>query len=103
MISEITYIVAAAMAMLAIAVAGIATDKHFVVIMLAIELVLASSTVLLVAFFAYNSVPNPGALVMLISIWGVAAVEVITLITFYIYMKYRDIGFDVTKLSRMKW
>lgn len=100
---EIVIVAAAGMAMLGIAFAGIATDKHFIVIMLAIELILASSTILLVLFFSSNATPNPDALAMLVSIWAVAAVEIITLITFYVYMKYRDIGFDVTKLSKLKW
>ncbi len=100
---DLIYIVATSLALVGIAFAGIATDRHFILIMLAIELIFVASSILLVGYFAYNQVSNPGALIMLIGIWGVAAVEIITLITFYIYMKHRGIDFDVTKLSKMKW
>jgi hypothetical protein len=40
---------------------------------------------------------------MFIAIWAVAAVEVITLVTFYVYMKSRGFNFDVSKLSKLKW
>ena len=62
-----------------------------------------ASAIALVSFFSYGAVPNQGAIVMLISIWAVAAAEIITLVTFYVYMKSRRIDFDVTRLSRMKW
>lgn len=97
------YVFALALVLIGIALAGISTDKHFVVILLGVELMLVASTIALVGFFDYSSVQNPGAVVMLISIWAVAAVEIITLVTFYIYMKFRGADFDVTRLSRMKW
>ena len=97
------YFFALGMALVGIAFAGIASDKHFVIILLGIELILVASTILLVTFFEYSSTPNPGALIMLVSIWAVAAVEIITLITFYLYMKERNVDFDVTKLSKMRW
>jgi NADH:ubiquinone oxidoreductase subunit K len=99
----LVYIFAVVMGLVGIAFAGLASDRHFLVIMLAIELILVASTILLVGFFTYSSNPDPGAFMMLISIWTVAAVEIITLITFYLYMKQRNVDFDVTKLSKMKW
>jgi len=38
-----------------------------------------------------------------LGLWAVAAVEIITLITFYAYMKSRGFDFDITKLSKLKW
>lgn len=99
----ISFLLIAAVALLAVALAGIITDRHFVVIMLAVELMLVSSSIMLVYFFSYASGPNPSAVPMLVSIWSVAAVEVITLITFYVYMKSRGFDFDVTRLSRLRW
>ncbi len=99
----LAYVFALAVALIGIAMAGLATDRHFIVIMLGIELILIASTIALVAFFEANNTVNPGAMVLLISIWSVAAVEIITLITFYVYMKFRRIDFDVSKLTRMKW
>ncbi len=97
------YVFALSLVLIGIAFAGLATDRHFIVIMLGIALILVASTIALVGFFDYNAVQNPGAIVMLISIWAVAAVEIITLMAFYVYMKYRGADFDVTKLSKMKW
>ena len=99
----LVYPVALSMVIVGIALAGIASDKHFVVIMLAVELIFAASTIALVSFFSYSTTPSPSAVIMLISIWAVAAVEIITVVTFYIYMKYLGVDFDVTKLSKMKW
>jgi NADH:ubiquinone oxidoreductase subunit K len=100
---ELIYLFAVAVVLVGIAFAGLATDRHFIVIMLGIELMFVASAIALVSFFSYGAVPNQGAIVMLISIWAVAAAEIITLVTFYVYMKSRRIDFDVTRLSRMKW
>lgn len=99
----ISYLLLAAVGLLAVALAGIITDRHFVVIMLAVELMFVSSSILLIYFFAYASNPDASVVPMMISIWAVAAVEVIALITFYVYMKSRGFDFDVTRLSKLKW
>ncbi len=92
-----------AVALLAIGLAAIAAERHLVVIMLAVELIFVASTIALVSFFSYSVHPNPDAVTMLFAIFTVAAVEIITVITFYVYMKYHGIEFDVTKLSGLKW
>lgn len=99
----LSYVLALAIALFGIGLAGIAADRHLIVIMLAVELILVASTVALVGFFSYGQSPNPDAVLMLFSIFAVAAVEVITVITFYVYMKHHGIEFDVSKLSRLKW
>ncbi|MEM3839062.1 MAG: hypothetical protein QXF01_00565 [Candidatus Micrarchaeaceae archaeon] len=104
MLFPLAYIFALSVTLLGITIAGLASERHFIVLMLGITITLMSSTIALVAFFEYNSsAPNPGAIVMLISIWAVAAVEVITLMAFYMYMKHRGADFDVSRLSQMKW
>jgi NADH:ubiquinone oxidoreductase subunit K len=99
----IEYIMALGAALFAIGIAGIAADRHFVVIMLGIELMFAASTVLLIGFFSWRDAASPDAALMLFAIFSVAAAEIITLISFYIYMKHNGIDFDVSKLSRLKW
>ena len=99
----ISFVLIAAVALIGVALAGIITDRHFVVILLAVELMFIASSILLVYFFSYGASPDASAVPMIISIWSVAAVEVITLITFYVYMKARGFDFDVTKLSKLKW
>ncbi len=97
------YLYLLAASLLAIGLAGIASDRHLIVIMLSVELIFAASIVLLVGIFSYSSKPNPDAVIMLFSIFAVAAAEVITVISFYMYMKHNRIEFDVTKLSKLKW
>jgi NADH:ubiquinone oxidoreductase subunit K len=99
----LTYLLILAVTLLGIALAGIIAEKHFVTVMLAIELVFIASTIALVSFFAYAQDPDPSAVIMLIGIWSVASVEIITLITFYMYMKAKGFDFDITKLSKFKW
>ncbi len=98
----ISFILAAAVVLLGIALAGIVTDRHFVAIMLAVELMFISSSILLVYFFYYAQNPDASVLPMIVSIWSVAAVEVIALITFYVYMKSRGFDFNVAKLSKLR-
>jgi NADH:ubiquinone oxidoreductase subunit K len=99
----IGYLLVIAVALLGIALAGIISEKHFVAVMLAIELIFIASIIALVSFFSYATSPDPSAVMMLIGIWAVASVEIITLITFYVYMKAKGFDFDITKLSKLKW
>jgi NADH:ubiquinone oxidoreductase subunit K len=71
--------------------------------MLSVELIFVASIIALIGFFSYNQAVNPDAVIMLIAVFAVAAVEVIAVITFYVYMKHRGIDFDVSKLSKLKW
>ena len=46
-------ILTVALIIFAIGLAGIATQKHFIVVLLAVELMLLASTILFVRFFSY--------------------------------------------------
>lgn len=83
--------------------AGLASHRNLIVIMLGIELIFVASTIVLISFFDYNAASAPSGIFALFSIWAVAAAEIITVIALYVYMKYRGVSFDVSKLSRMKW
>lgn len=97
------YILLTVIALVSVALAGIISDKHFVAIMLAIELIFIASIVLLAYFFANLQNADVSAVPMMIAIWSVAAVEVIALVTFYVFMKARGFEFDITKLSKFRW
>ncbi len=97
------YFIELAFILFAIGLAGIAADRHFVAIIIAVEIILVASLVALVSFFTSTAAVSSGPVLMLISIWAVAATEIIVLITFYVYMKYNGINFDITGLSKMKW
>ena len=99
----LSYLLIISVSILAVALAGIIAEKHFIAIMLAIELVFIASTIALVSFFAYARTPDSSAVMMLIAIWSVASAEIITLITFYVHMKSKGFDFDVARLSKLKW
>lgn len=97
------YIFLGAVALIAVALAGLISERHFVSMVLAIELIFIASTVLLVFFIAYGSSPGPSAVPMLIAIWAVATVEIIALVTLYVYMKAHGSRFDISRLTKLKW
>ncbi len=100
---ELAYTLALAFSLFSLGLAGIAADRHLIVIMLSVELIFAASVVALTGFFASQGSVSQYAITMLFSIFAVAAVEIITVIAFYVYMKHYGIEFDISKLSRMKW
>lgn len=97
------YLVIVSVALVAIALAGIIADRHFIMMMLAIELMFIASSILLVSFFSFAPAPGPDAVVLLVAIWAVATAEVIGMVTLYFYMKSRGFDFDVTELARLRW
>ncbi|MDE1768747.1 MAG: NADH-quinone oxidoreductase subunit K [Candidatus Micrarchaeota archaeon] len=99
----LVYLFALALALFAIGLAGIATERHLVVMMLAVELIFVASIVALIGFFLYNKPVNADSITMLIAIFAIASAEIIALIAFYVYMKHSRIDFDVSKLSKLRW
>ena len=97
------YLAAASVALVAIAIAGIISDRHFIAMMLGIELMFIASSILLVSFFSFASSPGPDAVTMLVGIWAVAAAGIIATVTLYVCMKSQGFDFDMAKLSRLKW
>jgi NADH:ubiquinone oxidoreductase subunit K len=93
----------ASVSLFSIALAGIISNRHLIVIMLGVELIFIASILGLVSFFSYAKNPDSSAVIMLVALWSVAAAEVIAVITFYVYMKAHGSDFDVMKLSRLKW
>jgi NADH:ubiquinone oxidoreductase subunit K len=84
----------------AIGAAGVVASRHFVMIILSMEVMLVAATILAVGFFYYYA--DGSILLLLFSIWAIAAVEVIALIAFYQYMLKEETTMDVTSLSTLK-
>jgi NADH:ubiquinone oxidoreductase subunit K len=97
------YILSICVALVSIGIAGVAIEKNFITLMLAIELIFLASTIAFVGFFSYSLAPNASGFVGLITVWAVAAVEIISLIAIYIYMKANGFDFDIALLSKLKW
>ena len=98
---EFVALMFASLAVFSAGFVGAVFSKHFIKIMLSIEAALLASTILLVGFVA--STGSGAGLMLLILVWGSMAVEAIVTLTFYVLMKSRGIGFDVSRLNRYKW
>jgi NADH:ubiquinone oxidoreductase subunit K len=97
------YLFALSFSLLSIGLASIASNRNIIVMLLSVELIFIASTIILASSFYYNPKTSPDAVIMLFSIFSVAAVEVMAVITFYIYLKYSGTGFDMRKLSKIRW
>ncbi|MCL4411654.1 hypothetical protein M1329_01855 [Candidatus Marsarchaeota archaeon] len=87
-------------ALFAIGMAGMATSRHLVVMMMSIEVALVASTLVATAFFYLSA--NGAIVPLLFTVWSVAAVEAILIIVFYKYMARNEMSLDVSKLSELK-
>ncbi|MDE1869169.1 MAG: hypothetical protein KGH60_04375 [Candidatus Micrarchaeota archaeon] len=87
-------------AMFAIGISGIAASRHFVIMMLSVEVALIAATLVGTAFFYYVSSVN--ILIFLLAVWSVASVEVLSLVVFYRYLAKNEVSMDVTKLSKLR-
>ncbi len=96
----ITNFMVLASAMFALGVAGVLSNRNFIIMMLSVEMALISSTLLAVSLFYYSSGGN--VVPFLIVIWSIASAEAMTMIVFYRYMTRQQISLDVSKLSKLK-
>ena len=84
----------------ALGLAGIAASRHFLVMMISIEVAITASTLLAVTLFYYTTSGN--ILVLLLTLWAVAATEVMALVAVYRYLEKAEVSMDVRRLSKLK-
>ena len=94
------YFVILAIAVFGIGISGVAASKHFLIMMLSIEVSIAASALLALAAFSYTTSGN--IVTLLFSFWAVASLEVMAIIVVYRYMVREEISLDVSKLSKLK-
>ncbi|MDE1833072.1 MAG: hypothetical protein KGH58_01500 [Candidatus Micrarchaeota archaeon] len=92
--------VALSFALFAIGIAGVAASRHFLIMMLSVEVGIIASTLLATVFFYFTGSGN--IITLLLSMWTVASMEVLALIAFYRYLAAQEVSLDVTKLSKLK-
>ncbi len=102
MMLPLIYFLIASVSFLALGISGVISTRHFVVVILSIELIFAGSIIALVGYFGYLPVVDGSFFTMLLSIWTVAMVEIIGLIAFYTYMRNKVVDFDLKKLTQLK-
>lgn len=96
----IEYFIMLSFALFALGMAGVAATRHFLLIILSVEMAIVASTLLATAFFYYA---NAGSIMpLLFTYWSIAAVEAIALVAFYRYMARYELSLDVTKLSKYR-
>jgi len=96
----IVYFVVLSAALFAVGISGVLASRHFLIMMLSIEVALTASTLLAISLYFYSS---GGSIVMLLlAIWAVASAEVIAMVAVYKYMIKEEVSLDVTRLSELK-
>ncbi len=98
----ILYLIVLAFALLAMGMAGVASSKHFVIIILSTEIIIAGSILAAVSFFSASAAQNGSFGLLIISLWAIASTEIIVLVAFYVKMKTHVMDFNVTKLDKSK-
>jgi NADH:ubiquinone oxidoreductase subunit K len=96
----VLYYIIVAVSLFATGLSGVLASRHFLVMMLSLEVALASAALLALSFYYYISISS--IVLLLLSIWTVAATEVIALVVIYKYMIREEVSLDVTKLSKLK-
>jgi len=94
------FILVLGFALLSLGIAGLVASRHFVVMVLSVEIMLVASA--LVAMDAYGYFLGGGILPLLFVIWAIAAIDVIALMVFYRYLGKLKMSMDVTELSRLR-
>ena len=77
-----------------------AQKRHFVVIILSIEIMLVAASLFAISLYGYSY--SATILPLLFVIWATAVLDVIALVVFYRYLSRFKIDLNVTKLSRLK-
>ena len=94
------YFVGLSFLIFGVGLAGVAATRHFILMILSVEIILSASILLSVAIFVYSVRGDPIAL--LFSISAVAASEIMGMVTIYRYMSKNEISMDVGKLSKLR-
>lgn len=94
------YFVLLSIAIFSAGLAGMASSRHFLIMLLSAEVALTAPSLLVVAFFYYGMKGN--VLAFLIALWSVASAEVIAIVVFYRFMSKAEASLDVSKLSNLK-
>jgi NADH:ubiquinone oxidoreductase subunit K len=84
----------------AIGLAGLASERHFLLMVLSIEVSLIAATTFVISFYAQGY--SGFGIAFVFAVWSIAAVEAIALIAFYRQLVQSGAGLDVRKLSRLR-
>jgi NADH-quinone oxidoreductase subunit K len=94
------YLLGLSLILFAIGIAGISSSRHFIVMMFSVEIVLVAAALLAASVFSYLGIGS--ILLLLFTVWAVAAAEVVVAISLYQYMVKAEVSLDVSKLSKLR-
>ncbi|MCL4404579.1 MAG: hypothetical protein M1544_02100 [Candidatus Marsarchaeota archaeon] len=88
------------LAVFAIGVAGLASSRNIVIMLLSTEVMLLSATLIALVFFSFSV--NGEILPLLFTIWSIASVEAIMVVVFYRYLISSKSSLDIKILSKLR-
>ncbi|MEM0150100.1 MAG: hypothetical protein QXW10_04345 [Candidatus Micrarchaeaceae archaeon] len=94
------YLLGLSLILFAIGIGGIASSRHFIIMMFSVEIVLVAAALLAASVFSYFGTGN--ILLLLFTVWAIAAAEVVVAISLYQYMIKAEVSLDVSKLSKLR-
>jgi NADH:ubiquinone oxidoreductase subunit K len=95
------YFLAFGFALFAVGVAGVAASRHFIIMMLGVEVALSAAIVVAAASFAYSGAAG-NVLGLLFTLWAVASAEIMGMVAVYRYMLAHGISMDIRELSKLR-
>jgi NADH:ubiquinone oxidoreductase subunit K len=95
------YFMALGFALLAIGVVGVAASRHFIVMMLSIEIAMTAAIIVAAASFVYS--PAGGnVLELLFTLWAIASAGIMAMVAVYKFLLAEGASMDVRELSKLR-
>lgn len=95
------YFLAFGFSLFAIGAVGVAASRHFIIMMIAVEIALSAAIVVAGASYAYSGAQG-NILGLLFTLWAVASAEIMGMVAIYRYMQANGISMDVRQLARLR-
>jgi NADH:ubiquinone oxidoreductase subunit K len=88
-------------ALFGVGIVGVAASRHFIIMMLAIEVALSAAIVVAAAGYAYSAAGGD-VLGLLFTLWAVASAEIMGMVAIYRYMQANGMSMDVRELTKLR-
>ncbi len=95
------YFLAFGFSLFAIGIAGVVASRHFIIMMLGVEVAMTAAIVVAAAGYAYSGTAG-NILGLLFTLWAVASAEIMGMVAVYRYMVAHGVSMDVRELSKLR-
>lgn len=96
----IVYLLMLGFALFAIGISAAALSRSFIAIIFAIEVMLVAASLVGISMFSIEGTGN--VLLLLFTIWSIAAIDVIVFVVLYRYIAKFEPSLEVNKLSKYR-